>query len=188
LAEVEEETEEMPEEGEDAEGKEAMAVDRRRGATMGNSREAGPSRPDWPGGKTINSYSFARDDSRVSLCPPNGECYICTSPKHVAWDCSHYGRWQTLRQAMLIHIELDPEEEEAECREYVAMLVESKISSSTYLEDAVEPNFMNKNILVVDTLDCGAKAAHVEYQGFNRNCRQHDAFVKEKSTRTKGKQ
>jgi hypothetical protein len=163
LAEVEEETEGTPEEGEDEEGKEVMAVDQRRGATTGNSREAGPSRPDWPRGKTINGYSFARDDSRVSSRPPNGECYICTSPKHVAWDCSHYGRWQTLRQVMLIHVELDPVEEEAECQEYVAMIVESKISSSTYLDGGVEPAPISKHVLVVDVLDCGAKAAHVEY-------------------------
>jgi hypothetical protein len=64
---------------------------------------------------------------------------------------------------MLIHVELDPAEEEEERREYVAMLVESKISSSAYLDGDVEPASMSKNVLVVDALDCEAKAAHVEY-------------------------
>jgi hypothetical protein len=53
--EVEEETELEEKEEE----KTVMAVDRRRGPRTGGSREAGPSRPDWPGGKTVNGYSFA---------------------------------------------------------------------------------------------------------------------------------
>jgi hypothetical protein len=64
---------------------------------------------------------------------------------------------------MLIHVELDPAEEEAEHREYVAMLVESKVSSSAYPDGDVEPAPISKSVLVVDALDCGAKAAHVEY-------------------------
>jgi hypothetical protein len=64
---------------------------------------------------------------------------------------------------MLIHVKLDPAEEEAERREYVAMLVESKVSSSAYLDGDIEPAPISKSVLVVDALDCGVKAAHVEY-------------------------
>jgi hypothetical protein len=88
---------------------------------------------------------------------------------------------------MLIHVKLDPVEEEAEHWEYVAILVESKILSSAYIDGDVEPAPISKHILVVDALDCGAKAAHVEYRGFNRNRSRHDAFAKEKLSKDKGK-
>lgn len=94
--------------------KTALAADRRRdNRGWGGNAAAGPSkaRPEWPGGKTVNGYEFRRDDSRVSARPPNGECYICSSPKPVARDCSHYSTWL---QALLIHVDLDPEEEEKE--------------------------------------------------------------------------
>jgi hypothetical protein len=170
-ADVEVEEEEEHEGKEEEEDKTALAVDRRRAPRTGNSREAGPSRPDWPGGKTINGYTFARDDSKISVRPPNGECYICTSPKHVARDCSHYGKWTVLKQALLIHVDIDPAEEEKERLEYLAILVESKVSSSAYSSDGSESPELSKNVLVVDALDCEAKAAHIEYRGFNRNRR-----------------
>jgi hypothetical protein len=181
------EVEEEAELEEKEEEKTVMAEDRRRGPRTGGSREAGPSRPDWLGGKMVNGYSFARDDLRVSNRPPNGECYICTSPKHMAWDCTHYGRWLVLKQAMLIHVDLDSAEEEKEHLDYIAVLVESKNSSSDYSSDSSKCSESHKHVLTVDALDCDAKAAHVEYKGFNRNHRLHDAFQKAKSSSDKGK-
>jgi hypothetical protein len=83
---------------------------------------------------------------------------------------------------MLIHVDLDPEEEEKERLDYIAMLVESKTSSSDYSSNSSKCSESHKRILAVDTLDCDAKAAHVEYKG-----RRHDAFQKAKSSRDKGK-
>jgi hypothetical protein len=53
--EVEEETELEEKEEE----KTVMAADQRQGPRTGGSQEAGPSCLDWPGGKTVNGYSFA---------------------------------------------------------------------------------------------------------------------------------
>jgi hypothetical protein len=50
----------------------------------------------------------------------------------MARDCAHYGRWLVLKQAMLIHVDLDPEDDEKEHLDYIAMLIESKTSSSDY--------------------------------------------------------
>jgi hypothetical protein len=105
----------------------------------------------------------------------------------MARDCAHYGRWLALKQAMLIHIDLDPAEEEKERLDYIAMLIESKTSSSDYSSDRSKCLESQKHILAVDALDCAAKAAHVEYKGFNRNHRHHDAFQKAKSSSDKGK-
>jgi hypothetical protein len=38
-------------------------------------------------------------------------------------ECSHRSRWQTLRSANLIHVDMDPKVEAAESREYLALLV-----------------------------------------------------------------
>jgi hypothetical protein len=53
------EEEEELEGREEEEDKTALAVDRRQVPQTGSSREAGPSRPDGPAGKTINGYTFA---------------------------------------------------------------------------------------------------------------------------------
>jgi hypothetical protein len=92
-----------------------------------------------------------------------------------------------LKQALLIHVDIDPAEEEKERLVYLAMLVESKVSSSTHSSDGSESPEVSKNVLVVDALDCEAKAAYIEYRDFNQNRRCHDAFVKEKSSKDKGK-
>ncbi|KAF7344711.1 TY3B-TY3B protein [Mycena venus] len=158
------------------------------GGLTGEGKSAAPSpKVPWPGGKTINGYEFACDDSRVSPCPPNGECYICTSPKHLARDCSHYGRWLTLRNANLILVDLDPEEEERDNREYLAMIAASKSTSSRYLS---EPKLAKpvKEAFVVDMLSFDAKAAHFMAQGpYNRNHRRREAAELTASWKDKGK-
>ena len=68
-------------EGEDEldEQKEAHAV------TRGKPRK----RTDWPKGRTIDGYSYSRDDSIVSKVAPPGPCFICLSPKHFFRECPH---------------------------------------------------------------------------------------------------
>lgn len=67
--------------------------------TSRNSRNTS-SRPAWP-----DKPLFERDDSTHSTKPPqNGACYICSSPKHFARDCKHYGRWLSMRQDNRIHV------------------------------------------------------------------------------------
>jgi hypothetical protein len=105
----------------------------------------------------------------------------------MARDCAHYGRWLALKQAMLIHVNLDPEEEEKERLDYIAMLVESKTSSSDYSSASSKCSESHKYVLAVDALDCDAKAAHIEYSGFNQNRRRHDVCQKDKSSGDKGK-
>jgi hypothetical protein len=87
---------------------------------------------------------------------------------------------------MLIHVDLDPEEEKEQL-DYIAILVESKTSSSDYSSASSKCSESHKHVLAVDALDCDAKAAHVEYRGFNRNRRRHDTFQKDKSSSDKGK-
>jgi hypothetical protein len=88
---------------------------------------------------------------------------------------------------MLIHVDLDPTDDEKERLDYIAMLIESKTFSSDYSSDSSKCSESHKHILAVDALDCDVKAAHVEYKGFNRNHRHHDAFPKAKSSSDKGK-
>ncbi|KAJ7920731.1 hypothetical protein B0H13DRAFT_2319013 [Mycena leptocephala] len=114
------ESEKGEEEGEDL--KHAMAADQRR---VGPKNSSNP-KPPWPKGKTINGYEFKRDDSVVSLRLPNGECYICTSPKHYAHECPHHGRWTALKNAHLISTDIDAGDEAQDLREYIAMIVECK--------------------------------------------------------------
>jgi hypothetical protein len=76
----------------------------------------------------------------------------------MARDCAHYGRWLVLKQALLIYVDIDPVKEEKEWLDYIAMLVESKITSSAYSSDSSESPETRKSVLVVDALDCNAKA------------------------------
>ncbi len=62
---------------------------------------------------------------------PNGPCFICTSPQHFFRDCPHYGRFQTLRSANVIHVDWDPDMKKEYDREYLAMVVESKVSATS---------------------------------------------------------
>ncbi|KAF9549474.1 hypothetical protein CPC08DRAFT_590731, partial [Agrocybe pediades] len=103
-------------------------------AFRGKAKTKGPIKPrssKFPEGKTIDGYSFTRDDSVVSSKLPNGTCFICTSPKHFFRDCPHYGRFEVLRNANMLHVDWAPEQEAEWDREYLAMLVESNTSSTS---------------------------------------------------------
>ncbi|KAJ7473553.1 hypothetical protein FB451DRAFT_1468458 [Mycena latifolia] len=168
--------------------KHAHASDSRRtaGPSSGNGNTFSGPKPPWPKGKTVEGYEFRRDDSKVSAKPPNGECYICTSPKHVALDCPHRSRWQALRMANLIHVEMDKDMEDAEMREYIAMIVECESPSSYSCEHLETPEVQDRTVFAVDALGLAAKAAHVVDHGYNRNRRRRDKFTKAK-TQDKGK-
>jgi hypothetical protein len=65
-------------------------------ARPGSSKTPTPSKPRWPEGKTVKGYAFVkRDDVHSDRLLPGG-CYICTSDKHFARDCPHYGTWLTM--------------------------------------------------------------------------------------------
>ncbi|KAF9544442.1 hypothetical protein CPC08DRAFT_649626, partial [Agrocybe pediades] len=105
-----------------------------KAAFRGKVKSKGPIRPrssKFPEGKTIDGYSFTRDDSVVSSKLPNGTCFICTSPKHFFRDCPHYGRFEVLRNANMLHVDWAPEQEAEWDREYLAMIVESNASPSS---------------------------------------------------------
>ncbi|KAG6912794.1 hypothetical protein DXG01_012113, partial [Tephrocybe rancida] len=104
---IKEETSEEEESSEEEEH-EVHAV---RGQTCGTRSSAAKNHPPWPAGKTITGYAFAHQDNISSLKAPNGKCYICTSPKHFARDCLHYGKWDSLREANLVTSELLDEQE-----------------------------------------------------------------------------
>ena len=86
---------------------------------------------EFPHGKTFNGVTFERDNSKVSPRLPNGDCYICTSPKHFHRDCP-LGKWNVLRNAHKIHVEWETGEEEEAEREYLVMLAETKTVISAY--------------------------------------------------------
>ncbi|KAF9564717.1 hypothetical protein CPC08DRAFT_600071, partial [Agrocybe pediades] len=127
-----EETEsESTESSEEESPKEAKTVFKKKGHSKGPVK---PRSNKFPEGKTINGYSFARDDSVVSAKLPNGTCFICTSPKHFFRDCPHYGKFEVLRNAKMLHVDWEPDQEKEWDREYLAMLVETKSDSlSAYL-------------------------------------------------------
>ena len=104
----------------------------RRPPPRTGGRKPAPAKPEFPHGKTVNGVVFERDDSKVSPRPPNGECYICTSPKHFHRDCPHFGKWNALRNIHKIHVEWEPAEEEEADREYLVMLAETKTVISAY--------------------------------------------------------
>jgi hypothetical protein len=47
---------------------------------------------------------------------------------HYAQDCPDHGRWEVLHAANMITVDMDPKEEKQLARDYVAMLVETKLS------------------------------------------------------------
>ena len=130
----------------------------------------------WPKGKVMNGVSFPRDDSVKSDKAPNGTCYICMSPYHFARDCPHYGKWDSLRSANLISVDLDHEVEAASDREYLAMLTEikAKATSSTY---AAEIAKISKEVFCMSADLTGAKALHAKnmFMNDNRNIRHRVA-------------
>ncbi|KJA15702.1 hypothetical protein HYPSUDRAFT_148713 [Hypholoma sublateritium FD-334 SS-4] len=115
----------------------------------GDSKKSLKKRMEWPHGKSINGYEFRRDDSVESAPPPKGNCYICTSPKHVFRDCPHHGRFSLLREANLIDLDVDPAEEDAANQEYLASLQQSN-SSSAY-ESVGSPSEEIRIALEVET-------------------------------------
>lgn len=110
----------------------------------------------------------------ASVRPPNGECYICTSPKHVAIDCPHRGRWLALRSVNLIHVDMDAADEANEMCEYLAMIAESNI----YAYPSEDPED-ERSAFVIDALGTGAKAIYLD-PPHHRNRRRREAFEKAK--------
>jgi hypothetical protein len=86
----------------------------------------GLSHHDWPEGKTVKGYEFSKqDDVRSARAPANGVCYVCTSANHFARDCPHYGKWQAMREANMLQVEVSYEEELRDYTEFVAMIAET---------------------------------------------------------------
>ena len=145
-AEVRDETAELNSESgtetDHAEPKEVLAVQsRNRSRSQGPGRRCAPkARVPSPEGRTIECYSLTRNDSVVSEKRPNGICFICTSPMHFHRDCPHFGRFEILRSAAMINVDLDLEDWKEQAREYVALLVQSKAEadSSSYIQVCVE--------------------------------------------------
>lgn len=67
-------------------------------------------RRSFPHGKAINGNTFDRRDNVVSIRPLNGECFICSSPKHIFRDCPHHGKLTALGDSNVI---TNPVEEDA---------------------------------------------------------------------------
>ncbi|KAJ7605542.1 hypothetical protein DFH06DRAFT_1275604 [Mycena polygramma] len=155
------------------------------------------SKPPWPKGQVVGGYNFKRDDSVVSEIPPKGDCFICTSPKHMALQCPHRGAWQALRHANVINVDYDAEDEAMEENEFLANLVESNArkgtsaySSESFESSAPAGRTVKKEVFTMNAQSTGALAAHLDYYGYNRNRRRHDAFakpVKPPSAKEKGK-
>ncbi|KAG6913620.1 hypothetical protein DXG01_005539 [Tephrocybe rancida] len=142
---ADEEREEEQDKDSDSDEHEAHVVG---GRVRGTGGSAAKNQPPWPAGKTVNGYAFIRRDDVSSLKAPNGECYICTSPRHFTRDCPHYGKWDSLRNANLVTSELTEEQHQAWDQEYIAMLAESKASSSVY-----EPGLMGSTNDISKSLD-----------------------------------
>lgn len=112
-------------EDEEAEFNPILAAEAKEVFAIGSKKKVDKvGKKNWPHGQTIGGYHFVRDDSRCSPKEPPGDCYICTSPKHYARDCPHYGRWMALREAHVIMIDRTEEEDEEDHKEYITMLVE----------------------------------------------------------------
>ncbi|EDR02888.1 uncharacterized protein LACBIDRAFT_308075 [Laccaria bicolor S238N-H82] len=142
-----------------------------------NEKGSAASSSKWPRGKVMNGVSFPRDDSVKSAKPPtNGACFICDSPYHYARDCSHYGKWDGLRNANLIDVDLDHELEAAHDREYLAMIVETQAeaSSSAYIAGLSKTS---KEAFCMSAELTGAKALHAKktFMTDNRNVRRRMA-------------
>lgn len=101
-----------PEEEAVEDEKEVLAVQSKRTFKRSKKPMEPRNKDAFPQGKTVNGYHFARDDSVSSIRPPNGTCYICTSPKHIHRDCPHFGKFSALRSANVISVEWDANEEQ----------------------------------------------------------------------------
>jgi hypothetical protein len=102
-----------------------------------------------------------------------GSCYICTSPKHFACDCPHCGKWDSLCSTNLIDVELKQADIDNNSCMYLAMLPESKASSSTYYEDPITI----KEVHIVDAKGTSAFAPHALKPHYNINHNSRQAFA-----------
>lgn len=174
---------------------------RGRGGQRGGRNQSTPRKP-WPEGKTIDGYSFARDDSVASKAPPPGNCFICTSPRHYARDCPHFGKWDVLRNANLIHVDMEESDWTEDERLYLAMLAETKDTISAYMSDSesskssgttdsqtskssINSAAERKEIFTVDAISTGAFALHAKRPHYadNRNSRRRARFESKGKTK-----
>ncbi|KAJ7667257.1 hypothetical protein B0H17DRAFT_1336134 [Mycena rosella] len=112
-----------------------------RGRPGQGDRPKASSRMNWPEGKTIKGYKFAkRDDVHSERAPANGVCYICSSANHFARDCPHYGKWLSMRDANMVETEVSFfEVEETDYTDYIAMVAEIyNATSSAYSSETSE--------------------------------------------------
>ncbi|KAJ7126584.1 hypothetical protein C8R43DRAFT_1134908 [Mycena crocata] len=92
------------------------------------------SRLPWPEGKTVKEYEFTkRDDVHSERPPANGVCYVCSSAKHFARDCPHYGKWLSMRDVNMLQVEISHEAEESDYNEGAI-----KLNSKEELRPSVE--------------------------------------------------
>ena len=102
--------------------KEALAV----------SKGAPRRRTDWPKGRTIEGYSYSRDDSVASKTAPPGACFICLSPKHFFRDCPHNARFFG-KSAHSTDVVIDQEELRNLDLEYYNYVSTAMASASDYV-------------------------------------------------------
>jgi hypothetical protein len=130
----------------------------------GSSKSPAPAKPRWPKGKTVKGYTFVKRDDIHSERPPPGGCYICTSDKHYARDCPHYGTWLTMRDANMIDSSVDSVQESEDLLAYLAMMVEVNGTDSDYgreLAKVLSQRAFGKDVHVVDSSVTRAARAHV---------------------------
>ncbi|KAJ7764484.1 hypothetical protein DFH07DRAFT_738212, partial [Mycena maculata] len=105
-----------------------------------NKDVASSSHQDWPQGKTVKGYEFVkRDNVHSNRAPANGVCYICSSANHFAWDCPHYEKWLSLRDANMLQVDVAFDIEEKDLHKYIAMCAEVyNANSSSYLKEPLK--------------------------------------------------
>nr|GAT42638.1 predicted protein [Mycena chlorophos] len=166
-------------------------VDTEASVHAADSRQGGNTKPktEYPAGRVVNGYNFARDDSVHSARPPkNGSCYICTSPNHLMRDCPHFGRWEAMRMANLLDHVLDITQERMDEEEayYIVYLAETSSSSAYSLCD------LEATVLAVKSDDASERTVSVEEgslsTGPNRNERRRARFTRTPGWMTKGKE
>jgi hypothetical protein len=84
----------------------------------------------------------------MSHHPPPRPCYVCTSPLHYARDCPLFGKWETLHKVLIIQVDIDQLIINIHNQQYLAMLVESKPETSTYIlnREKVETEGLSKEV------------------------------------------
>lgn len=170
------ESDEFSQSSDSGEEKEALVSAKK---PMGNRRPSAKKKTEFPHGKTINGYEFRRDDSVVSAHPPNGDCYLCTSPKHVFRDCPHFGKFSILREANLVNWDMPPAVEDAANQQYLDYLQQSKESSS-YMSGESTPT-EEKSAYPVESQPREEIPRKEDFPAMNRNERRRIAFTKPKA-------